>query len=111
MNNPPNDVSRLLSLIVENISIPESLYLKAADRHLSLAAWLQRKDSVLAIYDPDIRPQGSFRYGTVNRPLDPDDVYDLDNVCVLKKLGKTVLTQHQLKELYGTEVKGYARAH
>lgn len=104
------DVSRLLSLIVGHLDVPKSYYEKAADRHRSLAEWLCRPESQLAIFDPDVRPQGSFRYGTVNRPIDPDDEYDLDNVCVLTKLDKTTFTQQQLKELYGTEIKAYAKA-
>lgn len=111
MTDQRSDLSRLLGLIVESISIPEWLYRKAADRHLSLAEWLHREESALAKFDPDVRPQGSFRFGTVNRPLNADDVYDLDNVCVLKKLSKADLSQQQLKELYGAEVKGYAKAH
>lgn len=103
-------LTRLLTTIVERIDIPPSLYKKAADRHLSLARWLQGKESGLAAYDPDIRPQGSFRYGTVNRPLLEGEEYDLDNVCLLRKLGKNQLSQAQLKELYGIEIKAYAKA-
>jgi cyclic GMP-AMP synthase DncV-like protein len=104
------DVSRLLEAIVGLIDIPKSYYEKAAARHRSLGEWLQRPESRLAAYDPDVRPQGSFRYGTVNKPLNPDDAYDLDDVCVLRKLGKAVLTQQQLKELYGEEIRAYAKA-
>lgn len=104
------DVSRLLDAIVGHIDIPKSYYEKAAARHRSLGEWLQRPESRLVAYDPDVRPQGSFRYGTVNKPLNPDDEYDLDDVCVLRKLGKAVLTQQQLKELYGEEIRAYAKA-
>ncbi len=104
-------VARLLDVLVEYLDIPKSLYEKAAARHRSLGEWLQRPESVLARYDPDVRPQGSFRFGTVNRPLRDDDEYDLDNVCVLKGLGKSTLTQRQLKEMYGREVAAYAKAH
>ena len=113
MNNtfaPNTDLTRLLTFVVDHLDIPKSLYEKAAGRHRSLADWLQRKESKLAEFDPDIRPQGSFRYGTVNRPLRDDDQYDLDNVCLLRRLGKGKLTQQQLKELYGEEIKGYAKA-
>ncbi len=105
------NASRLLEVVVEHLDIPRSLYEKAAARHRSLGEWLQRPESVLAKFDPDIRSQGSFRFGTVNRPLRTDDEYDLDNVCVLKGLGKTALTQRQLKEMYGREVAAYAKAH
>lgn len=104
-------VARLLDIFVEHLDIPKSLYKKAAARHRSLGEWLQRPESALVQYDPDVRPQGSFRFGTVNRPLRDDDEYDLDNVCVLKGLGKATLTQRQLKEMYGQEVAAYAKAH
>ncbi|MDG3008389.1 cyclic GMP-AMP synthase DncV-like nucleotidyltransferase [Paludisphaera mucosa] len=103
--------SRSLDIVIEHLDIPKSLYKKAADRHRSLGVWLLRPESLLAAYDPDVRPQGSFRFGTVNRPLRDGDEYDLDNVCVLKGLGRSTLTQRQLKELYGREIVGYAKAH
>lgn len=110
MNNKIYTTTDLLSFIVEKLDIPKSLYEKAAARHRSLGEWLCRDGSTVRELDPDVRPQGSFRFGTVNRPLDEDEEYDLDNVCVLKALGKTSLTQRQLKELYGSEIKAYARA-
>ncbi len=110
MNSLHPDTGPLFDVIVAHLDIPLSYYEKARARHRSLGLWLQRDASKLAPFDPDIRPQGSFRYGTVNRPLRPKDAYDLDNVCVLKKLGKHSLTQHQLKELYGAEVQAYAAA-
>lgn len=101
----------LLDLILSHIDIPQSLYEKARDRHRSLGEWLCRESSAVRHLDPDIRPQGSFRFGTVNRPLHPDDEYDLDNVCVLRSLQKSELTQQKLKHLYGEEIKAYAREH
>ena len=101
----------LLDVIVEHIDIPKSLYEKAAARHRSLADHLKRDSSAVAHLNPDIRPQGSFRFGTVIRPINADDEYDLDNVCVLTALTKGELTQQQLKALYGEELKVYAREH
>src|SRR5213592_967861 len=105
MQQTTHDVSRLLELIIDHLDIPKSYYERAAARHRSLGEWLQRTDSKIAQFDPDIRPQGSFRYGTVVPPLRRGQEYDLDNVCVLKMLGKSTLTQQHLKELYGYEVK------
>lgn len=104
-------IGRLLDMIVGHLDIPRSLYEKAANRHLHLGEWFQRPESRLAPFDPDVRPQGSFRFGTVNRPLHEVDEYDLDNVCVLNKLRKGDLTQEDLKALFGEEVKAYAKAH
>lgn len=111
MNAVPQNAGRLLDIIVEHLDIPRHLYEKARNRHLNLYEWLTREESTVAAFDPDVRPQGSFRFGTVNRPLWEDDEYDLDNICVLKGLGKTTLTQRQLKEMYGREIVAYANAY
>jgi len=110
MNVTDAEQSRFLSIIVDHLDVPKSYYEKAAARHRSLGEWLHRKESTVAAYDPDVRPQGSFRYGTVIRPINEGDAYDLDNVCLLRSLSKSALTQEQLKELYGSEIKAYAKA-
>jgi len=109
MNTQITSTRDLLNFIVEKLDIPKSMYEKAAARHRSLGEWLSRESSAVKDFDPDVRPQGSFRFGTVIRPLDEDEEYDLDNVCVLKNLLKSNLTQRQLKELYGEEINAYAR--
>lgn len=111
MQTPSNSKSRLIDCIIEHIDIPLSYYEKAAGRHRSLGEWLLRDSSAVRHLDPDVRPQGSFRFGTVNRPLAADAKYDLDNVCVMQTLSKSHLTQRQLKELYGAEIRAYAREH
>jgi hypothetical protein len=102
-------VTKLLDTIVEHLDIPKSYYEKAVSRHKSLGEWLCRPESQVAAFQPHVSPQGSFRYGTVNRPLIASEEYDLDNVTTLA-IAKTAMTQKQLKELYGAEIKGYARA-
>ena len=111
MTNSSPHIGRLLEMIVGHLSIPKSLYHKAADRHVHLGEWFQRPESKLAKFDPDIRPQGSFRFGTVTPPLNNNDEFDLDNVCVLNKLRKGDLTQKELKTIFGMEVRAYAEAH
>lgn len=102
-------LTKLLDTIVDHLDIPKSYYEKAAARHKSLGEWLCRPESKVAAFQPHVSPQGSFRYGTVNRPLLDTEEYDLDNVTTLL-MAKTAMTQRQLKELYGVEIKGYARA-
>jgi hypothetical protein len=104
----PEALRKLMVAIVEKIDIPKSYYELATGRHKSVGEWLLRPESRVARYDPDIRPQGSFRFGTVNLPLNHDDEYDLDHVCVLKLLKKTETTQKELKQLYGLEIADYA---
>ena len=92
------------------LDIPESYYRRAAERHRSLGEWLCRPESKVAVFQPHVTPQGSFRYGTVIRPLKAEGEYDLDNVVTLT-LPKTAMTQKQLKTLFGEEIRAYAEAH
>ena len=98
-----------LEKIVELLDIPPSYYQKAAERYKSLGEWLHREESKVSSFSPEIYPQGSFRYGTVIRPLLPHEKYDLDLVCQLD-LQKFGITQQQLKNLVGVEIKAYAVA-
>ncbi|MBN2511873.1 MAG: nucleotidyltransferase [Sedimentisphaerales bacterium] len=100
----------ILEMVVELLDIPPSYYQKAADRYRSLGEWLQRKESKVSSFSPEIYPQGSFRYGTVIRPLLPTEEYDLDLVCQvdLQKIG---ITQQHVKNLIGDEIKAYGEAH
>lgn len=110
MSDKRSHITHLLTIIVEALDIPESQYEKAAARHKSLGEWLCRRESEVAHLKPHVSPQGSFRYGTVVRPITADAEYDLDNVTTLS-LHKTDMTQRELKELYGREIKAYAAAH
>jgi hypothetical protein len=56
---------------------------------------------------PDVYLQGSFRLGTVIRPLLPTELFDLDMVCELIAT-KSGFTQEQIKNLLGYEIKLYA---
>lgn len=103
-------VTTLLDMIVDGLDIPKSYYEKAIERHISLGEWLCRPESKLTAFRPYVYLQGSFRYGTVIRPLLATEAYDLDNVTTLT-MAKTAMTQKQIKQLYGTEIKEYARAH
>jgi hypothetical protein len=101
---------QLFELLVESLDIPRSLYQRAVDRHRSLGDWLCRDGSRLREFSPHVSPQGSFRLGTVVKPLAANAVYDLDNVTTLM-LAKATITQKRLKELYGLEIQDYATAH
>jgi hypothetical protein len=55
--------------------------------------------------------QGSFRLGTVNRPLNGEETYDLDLVCNLERgIYKNAVTQEQLKRLVGLDIESYRTA-
>ncbi len=110
MNLIKPDRNKRLREMLDMLDIPDSYYEKAVSRYSSLNDWFKRKESAIARFDPAVYPQGSFRLGTVIRPLTPDEEYDLDVVCHLVLLKKTHLTQRDLKELVGDEVKAYAKA-
>lgn len=99
----------LITEIISNLDIPESYYEKAKERALSLEEWLLRPASTVRELSPDVYPQGSFRYGTVIRPLHKDGYYDLDLVVTFN-ISKSDTTQKQVKELLGGEIDAYAVA-
>jgi Cyclic GMP-AMP synthase DncV-like, nucleotidyltransferase domain len=101
------DTESLLESIVESISIPLSYYKLAEERYQSIGNWLHRDESKVVAFDPHVGVQGSFRYGTVTRPLSDRDEYDLDLFCELQ-ITKLTVTQKALKELVGEEIKAYA---
>ena len=102
-------MNRLLGFLVELLDIPPSYYQQAADRYESLGRWLHRPESKVAALSPEVYPQGSFRYGTVIRPLNKAEEYDLDLVCQIL-LSKADVTQRYVKHLVGDEIKAYAEA-
>jgi hypothetical protein len=69
--------NQIVEEIVATLEIPDSAYETAEKRYQDLGSWLGRPESHCSAFAPHIRPQGSFRLGTVNRPLDEDAAYDL----------------------------------
>jgi len=110
MTSSKSLANRRARALVELLDIPDSHYDLATQRYRSVGEWLQRTESKVAIYEPAVCAQGSFRYGTVIRPLFKTDEYDLDAVAELLLLTKGDISQKGLKELLGDEVKMYARA-
>lgn len=100
------DVINELSATLE---IPEGHYQQATERYKSLGSWLERDESSLVRYEPQIFPQGSFRLGTAIKPISGNGQYDLDLVCELARLTKAEVSQKQLKDYVGDELKAYAK--
>lgn len=109
MNTHTQTFSQLLEAIAEELNIPESYFKQAVERYESIGEWLERDKSRVAQFRPEIYPQGSFRLGTVIRPISDRDEYDLDLVSELS-LDKGTVTQQMLKNLVGQEIKSYAHA-
>lgn len=105
-----DDLARKLILgeLSGAIDIPDSAYEKAEARYKDLGEWFGHEGARCCSYSPHIYPQGSFRLGTVIRPIDDDGEYDLDIGCRLREgIRKTSHTQKQLKELVGSDLEDY----
>ena len=97
-------LSQLLDKIAESLDIPDSLYEDAVVRYEDVAAWLTEERCPFACHNPRAYVQGSFRLGTVVRPITDADHYDIDLVCQLG-LEKEKTTQADLKSLVGDRLK------
>ena len=77
--------SRFLENVAEEIDIPPSKYQDAIDRYEAVGRWLEKGQYLGSVGDPRIYPQGSFRLGTVVRPIrgGVEAGYDIDLVCEL----------------------------
>lgn len=98
------ELSKLFRYGAQWLDIPAELYEEAVRRYEEICAWLHNHPSPLAAYSPDLYPQGSFRLGTVIRPILHEDEYDIDLVCVLL-IAQAGLSKAQLKKLVGDRLK------
>lgn len=99
-------MSALLLGTVEEMDIPPDLYRLAEARYQDVGQWLSWHAGTGPAWD--IYPQGSFRLGTVVRPLVRKGEYDIDLVC-LRKVAKESITQSQIKADVGTELTLYVQ--
>ncbi|MEH6472217.1 MAG: nucleotidyltransferase [Halopseudomonas sp.] len=83
LNN--NQYNSFLESVAQDLDIPPSKYQQAVDRYKSVGRWLQDGVDVGAGEELRIYTQGSFRLGTVVRPLSDGSEadYDIDLVCEL----------------------------
>jgi hypothetical protein len=86
------------------LDISEALREEATRFYEAVGRHLARTESQLFGYSPAIFPQGSFRLGTMVRPITKGCDYDVDLVCMLL-LTKFQTTQANLKEIVGAELK------
>lgn len=92
--------NQFLVRIAEEIDIPPSKYQQAVDRYESVGKWLEGGDYPKCIEEVSIYPQGSFKLGTVTRPLKQgkEANFDIDLVCELPIL-KNDTTPHDVKDM------------
>lgn len=98
--------SDLLAAIADGLDISEKLYEEATLKYEEVGIWLAEDEKGLARYSPEIYPQGSFRLGTVVRPLNASCDYDIDLVCHLD-LSKDATTQQALKDMVGKRLQDH----
>ena len=106
---PQSELSEFLRGFTDALDIPESYYEKAVKRYESIGEWLDRPECLFR-EDSDVYTQGSFRLGTVVKPITENDEYDLDLVAEFDA-HKLNWTQHQLKTKLGNELELYAKAY
>lgn len=98
-----------LALLLEDLEIPASAYERAHRRYRSLGEFFSSEHAKSAGFSPHIYAQGSFRLGTVVRPLGGGE-YDIDIGCRLRSgITKDNITQRQLKDLVGSDIETYRR--
>lgn len=64
------------------LELTPTQYREAEAKYRAVGRWLADSDSLLAIWEPEIYPQGSMLLGTTVRPYGRNE-YDLDLVCQL----------------------------
>jgi len=100
-----DEFKQLLRGLAESLDISEAQYEAAVKHYEAVGDWLNKDDSPIAAHDPQIYPQGSFRLGTMIKPINDKDEYDIDLVCELKTLKKENVTRKQLKDMVGDRLK------
>ena len=102
-----NDV---LEQVARELDIPPHKYKEAMERFDAIKRHLEDGNYPGSTPPPSIYPQGSFRYGTVTRPVKDgkDADFDLDIVCEVDR-AKEDDHPATLKKDVGLEVIAYAR--
>lgn len=107
---PTTAAADFLEDVADELEVPESRYEQAETSYHSLGDWLNRDNSTIRQYEPEVYSQGSFALGTVIAPISDEEHYDVDAVCEFRRLNKASVSQKRLKELLGNEVRAYAQA-
>lgn len=108
----PNEkrLNDILEQVVQELDIPPHKYKLAMERFGSIKSHLEDGNYPHSTPPPSIYLQGSFRYGTVTRPIngDKDAGFDLDMVCEVKR-EKDNDKPKTLKDDVGLVVEDYAQ--
>ncbi len=105
-----SQIDNYFDQLYKELDIPESYYEKANASYSSFNKWLERDESAVRKYRPEVFLQGSFKLGTVIKPVGENGSYDIDMVCRFDDISKENISQKQLKDLMGEEVLSYAES-
>ncbi len=95
----------LLDGAIASFDIPDSMYELAVSRYDDLGRWLSECSERRGT-SGDVYPQGSFRLGTVVRPIGDKDQYDI-GLVYRRDVSKSSLSQAKLKEDAGEDLAEY----
>ncbi len=107
-NDLKTTYSKFLKNISDELDIAPSKYQQAVDRYEAVGRVLEKGDYQGAPTVPSIYTQGSFRLGTVVRPLKEgrESDYDIDLVCELQ-IDKGMTTPQDIKKMVGDTLKSH----
>lgn len=71
-------IEKIFEKVAEDLNITDTQYETADSKYKELGKFLDKNTPDVKI---DLYPQGSFALGTIIKPLDREDEYDLDFVC------------------------------
>jgi hypothetical protein len=103
------EAEAFLKALADELEISEARYEQAYTSYKSFGGWLSRPESTVRQYKPNVYVQGSFRLGTVIKPISENEDYDVDAVSQFDLIATNSCSQKTLKDLLGTEVKAYHR--
>lgn len=98
-------ISSLLEGIASRLDISPTKYKQAVERYTAVSSWIA-EGNFDGVEDIRFYPQGSFKLGTVVRPIrsGQDVDYDIDLVCEMQ-MKKSLRTPKNLKEIVGQRIK------
>ena len=97
-------ISVLLNEIGKALDVTKTEYDQITTSYKAVGSYLADYPSPLSVYSPQIRPQGSFLFGTAVRPVSEDADLDIDLVCELTKK-PSHWTQYSTKKAVGDRLK------
>ena len=106
LNEREQQLSEVLLSMAETLDIPPSKYKQATERYKAVGLWLEDGQYDGCTGKPAVGPQGSFRLGTVVRPLrnGKEADYDIDLVCELSQ-ARAATTPANVKTSVGDRLK------